>query len=200
MKSKENYILDYDIQTMDFSVYKKRRKYTQQFSWVALTVNNIEIIANEVRDEAIELMSGACCLPHALTKVGAHTSANIDSNFDSPYDCDMNQKYQNQLKDKKVLIDSDPLDVDLTEYRTIILSWVSYGSTIGTEILKKWITQAVQGDRLLVIGEGMGGCTADDTFFESILDLIDADVVKTHQKRLDNWFGIHDHLTVIEKI
>jgi hypothetical protein len=74
--------------------------------------------------------------------------------------------------------------------RTLFLSWPCYESTFASECLA-----AFQGQTVVYIGEGMGGCTANDAFHECL---------KSQWKEVDfvaipRWDGIHDWLTVYER-
>jgi hypothetical protein len=80
--------------------------------------------------------------------------------------------------------------------RTILCSWPGYQ--------EDWLTKLAQslepGRKLVVIGEGPGGCTADDSFF----DLIRDGVLKHKQIRGDGeaiWSfpAIHDRLDMFER-
>jgi hypothetical protein len=65
----------------------------------------------------------------------------------------------------------------------LLLCWPSYGAGFAASALK-----AFRGDMLVFIGEGHGGCTADDEFFE----LLDAgwDEASVSPRHVSFW-GIH---------
>lgn len=67
--------------------------------------------------------------------------------------------------------------------RALLLCWPSYGAGFAASALK-----AYRGDMLVFIGEGPGGCTADDEFFE----LLDGgwDEVSVSPLHVSFW-GIH---------
>ena len=52
-----------------------------------------------------------------------------------------------------------------------------------------------KGDCLVYVGEGFGGCTADDDFFMSLDD--GWELVKEIQ--ILQWFGMHDTMMVYER-
>lgn len=77
--------------------------------------------------------------------------------------------------------------------RNLLLIWPPYESPMAfnaAKLLKK--------DRLLFyVGEGYGGCTADDNFheyLESHFEEID------HNYQIEQWFGIHDAVYIYKKV
>lgn len=75
--------------------------------------------------------------------------------------------------------------------RTLFLCWPPYESSMATECLKHY-----QGNRLIYIGEGDGGCTADDEFHQMLEN--EWEEVASH--RPIQWEGIHDWVYVHERI
>lgn len=73
----------------------------------------------------------------------------------------------------------------------ILLSWPPYLSGAPNRLLRL----VPRGTRIFYIGEGMGGCTADDPFHETLED----EFTPLHREPLPNWPGIHDSLEVWEK-
>ena len=75
--------------------------------------------------------------------------------------------------------------------RTVLMSWPSYG--------KKWALMALHamapGQRLVYIGEGRHGCTANDGFFT----YLSTNFSETHEILLDNFYGIHDECHIYTK-
>jgi hypothetical protein len=73
------------------------------------------------------------------------------------------------------------------KYQTDVLyvNWPSYAESWATDALKEF-----KGEFVVFIGEGAGGCTADDEFFQilSAWKEIDVGTADTYQK---NWYGIH---------
>lgn len=74
--------------------------------------------------------------------------------------------------------------------RTLFLCWPPYDSDMAVNTLN-----AYQGKRLVFIGEGDGGCTADDAFFEKLGE--EWEEVASH--RPIQWNYIHDYITVYEQ-
>jgi len=75
--------------------------------------------------------------------------------------------------------------------RDLFISWPSYDETWAHEVI-----QALQPGRVVFyVGEGRGGCTADDDF-HSYLDENCEEVDVVH---LPSWWGIHDNLYIYRK-
>ena len=75
--------------------------------------------------------------------------------------------------------------------RNVLMSWPSYG--------KRWAYLAAKcikkNCHLLYIGEGPGGCTANDAFFK----LMDTDFHRIDKGPLDSFFGLHDELLIFKR-
>ena len=58
--------------------------------------------------------------------------------------------------------------------------------------------EAYEGDTLIFVGEGEGGCTASDEFFEKIYEMEENGwTMKYHS--IPQWDGIHDYLLIARK-
>jgi hypothetical protein len=84
-----------------------------------------------------------------------------------------------------------PGAVTLHPDRALLMVWPPYGGAHAEEALR-----AYRGDLLLYAGEGWGGCTADDGFYE----LLDAEWVETSvSERHVSWSGIHCRLSAFRR-
>lgn len=91
----------------------------------------------------------------------------------------------------------DVVDLLPGEFDVVILVWPNYNTDFGAKVIKAM----KPGQVLIFEGEGPGGCTADDAFF----DLFDSEfterslqskVLNLHHKMFD---GIHDQWSVLVK-
>ena len=74
--------------------------------------------------------------------------------------------------------------------RTLFLSWVSYNEDWGLKALKNY-----EGDTVIVIGEGSGGCTGDSGFHSRLAHnwkVVDS-------VNIPQWYGIHDYMRVYKR-
>jgi hypothetical protein len=70
--------------------------------------------------------------------------------------------------------------------RTLLLCWPPM-TTMASNCLRRY-----RGQRVIVIGEGEGGCTADDEFFA----MLAKDWTEAESVDIPRWDCINDHLTV----
>lgn len=69
----------------------------------------------------------------------------------------------------------------------LFLCWPPYDSPMAADCLR-----AYRGRFVIYVGEGTGGCTADDTFHE----MLDKEWGEVVVHRLPQWPGIHDTLAI----
>ena len=74
--------------------------------------------------------------------------------------------------------------------RTLFVSWPTLGESWITEALKEY-----KGEYFVFAGEGDGGCTADDAFF----DLLEKEWVVKEYISLLCWPGIHDSMSIFQR-
>ena len=74
--------------------------------------------------------------------------------------------------------------------KTLLLGWPCYADSFANDCLK-----AFRGDTVVYIGEGMGGCTANDIFHKRLeYQWSEVDFVS-----IPRWDGIHDWMTIYER-
>lgn len=135
--------------------------------------------------KVLEVMSGKGALAYALREKGVDVIATDDFSW------------HQKIKWDSLWTDIEDMDA-LTAIETygeecdvLIMSWAPYDEPIGYEVLQKYHEVNPNGI-LLVIGEGEGGCTADDDFFyhfEEIEDPSFDTVIRAYQR----WEGLHDY-------
>jgi hypothetical protein len=75
--------------------------------------------------------------------------------------------------------------------RNLFLCWPNYNTDFAYNCLARF-----GGERFAYIGEGVGGCTANDKFFQLL-----EDKWRLHSEcALPQWPGIHDRLEIYERI
>lgn len=75
--------------------------------------------------------------------------------------------------------------------RALMLCWPPYGKELAVEALMQYL-----GDTVVYIGEGAGGCCADDAFF-SLLEHRFEEVAFLNDHT--QWSGIHDYITIYRR-
>lgn len=71
--------------------------------------------------------------------------------------------------------------------RALMLIWPPYGEEMAAETLRHY-----EGDTVIYVGEGRGGCTGGDNFIEQLEERFE--LVKT--VHIPTWRMVHDHLTI----
>ena len=74
--------------------------------------------------------------------------------------------------------------------RTLFLCWPPYDNPMAYDTLKVYT-----GNKLVLIGEGEGGCTGDDAFFALLNE--EWEGMESHTPV--QWSGIHDYIEVYER-
>ena len=90
--------------------------------------------------------------------------------------------------------------------RALFLCWPPYNDSFARECV-----DAYQGDTVIFVGEGRGGCTADDDFFrtmgesswdwenEETLEPLSDEWERADEINIPQWDGIHDYLTIYHR-
>ena len=75
-------------------------------------------------------------------------------------------------------------------HRTLLLVWPTYADTWPTEVLGRY--HSAGGETVIYVGEGPGGCNADDRFHQMLAE----DWLEVETVTIPSWPAIHDDLTV----
>ena len=76
-------------------------------------------------------------------------------------------------------------------YDVLLLAWPPYDSSAGCDTLR-----AFKGDRVLYMGEGVGGCCGDYDMFA----LLDSEWRRLSGHKPEQWEGIHDRCSIWERL
>ena len=178
----EVYLPESFISFRDNMVYC-RHKYTKYYSWAIPDRTSIQAIINFYKINKInyilEIGAGfglwAGMLSIARVNIKAtdiDPNKNLDSYVTEPYTnvesisaTDAVEKYQ----------DADCL----------FICWPAYNEPYAADSVKIFT-----GKYIVCIGEGHGGCTANDEFF----DILEKDWIRENILNIKNWWGIHDRM------
>lgn len=169
-----------------------------KYAWSIPDPASLELVAQALGEKAIEIGAGTGYWASLLAQMGIDM---LCYDMDPPQLAGTNHWHSPRKKDDSGLtgeIREIYYDVrkggteKVGEYpdRTLFLCWPPYGSDMACKAL-----QTYQGKRLIYIGEGDGGCTADEDFFqllESEWHLVDRHIPV-------QWSGIHDEIEVYER-
>lgn len=86
--------------------------------------------------------------------------------------------------------EGDHTDASQHPDRTLFLSWVSYSKDWGTKALDNY-----EGDTVIVIGEGSGGCTGNKEFHRRLESNWETEAIYY----IPQWYGLHDYMRVYKR-
>lgn len=159
-----------------------RELFTDECSWVMPTSKNLKIIGDALKftgfNSVIDAGNGTGVVGRWLNKLyGTETVG-----------CNINNYPLDRGEER------DILDL-LSEYnsldKVILLSWPPYKDSMANDVWEAMLP----GQYMVYIGEGVGGCNADKSFFDSIKG---CEVAFTSDD-IDRWPYINDGLILLNK-
>lgn len=136
----------------------------------------------------LEIMSGLGTLTKALQDEGVDIIAT--DNYTWPWRNVDTDKYWCDIENIECIEAIEKYKPDV-----VIMSWCPHESNAGYKALQT-MRKVNSTAEMLVCGEGKGGCTADDAFFDSI-EIIDNEYIDKANAKFSSWFGIHDYLMLV---
>lgn len=169
--------------------YDVRCRYTSRIGWFILTTEVKEVLVNFLKGKGVLEVGSGTGYFAAHMKQGGVEDYNAVDIWDPHYWDERTPRYFG--------IDGNSLDYIDNSYDVIVMNWPPYDEPFGHQVVKKM----VKGQVLIFEGEGYGGCTGDDDFFNYL------DEHFTPMKELDDKLnehhirfpGINDHWWVYVK-
>lgn len=169
--------------SLSMALFKIREKYTKDFGFYLVSKPFLKICSDLFKDmNILEVGAGTGFLSYQLQKLDLHVTA-------------IDQKIQNNTygfqKTYFDIIEDDAIDFlkNHSEFDLIIMSWPNYNTSFAYNILKNMRPK----QKLLYIGEGFGGCTANDHFFDLLTEkAIELPETNLLQNYSNSWPSIHD--------
>lgn len=164
--------------------WTERSRLTSLYSWAVPNDEALAVIAKH--SPIIEIGAGTGYWAALLTARGADVLC-----FDEhpPAKGRTANVYRHEVTYHKVR-KGGPAEAGNYPRRALFLCWPPYDSPMARMCLENYI-----GNTLIFVGEGRGGCTADDAFF----DELDSRWVMTEEVFIPQWDGIHDVLEVYRR-
>lgn len=109
------------------------------------------------------------------------------------YDLAVPGVHDNQWGHQKTWFDvkhGDVLSINQHQDRALMLCWPPYSKDMASSVLKLY-----SGIKVIYIGEGEYGCTANEEFFE----LLDKQFNEISNVEIPQWDGLHDCLYLYER-
>lgn len=178
------YWIDYARDTMNraHAAGLSREALCGRYTWSIPSPGDIAWLAKALDGRAVvEIGAGSGYWAWQLTQAGVPVAA-YDPHPPGP------QNKFNQHRLYHPVMPGDHENAAQHPDRALMLCWPSYGAAFAKQALHHY-----RGDTVVYIGEGEGGCCADDRFHRILArDFDEAGCSPFHV----NWYGIHCCLTV----
>ena len=150
-----------------------RKKFVEKYSW-AIPSDRAILKMVEFSPKYVEMGAGQGYWAKALTEAGAKVLAYDDGSWEyKPVWFDVEKGTPESIRGH---VDADT---------ALLLVWPDYDGNVASDSLDTYLDEG--GEKLVYVGEGPYGCTANDKFFEELerMSLVDVE-------RLPVWDGLHD--------
>jgi hypothetical protein len=163
-----------------------RNNFVRQFSWAIPTPNVVRKICDAtVGKKIIEVGAGTGLWAKLLKLSGSEIIA-TDSFESHGYREDNTYLPVHNLEAVAAIEQNRDCDV-------LMLIWPAYDTDMAERALK-----AFNGSTVIYIGEGYGGCNANDEFFDELQQNFEE--LRSHDDiYVPTWFGIHDGLEIHQR-
>lgn len=169
---------------LKFALMALRYSFVEKFGFVLLNEKLINVASDFLKDKKVcEIGAGTGWLSHNLQKnnvdiIPIDYKPGLDSDFGFKFNhtnitiCNGIEYLENNFPD------------------VILLSWPDYDTSFASQILEKM----KPGQTLVYIGEGYGGCTGDDRFFDLLnkKTQLNEKITDKLQEHSLSWSGVHD--------
>lgn len=179
-------------------ITRRRDELVKNYSWAIPDPVSLQFVAEHSQGRIVEMACGTGYWLWQLSQLGIdcvgydkyppHLSANNE--WHRPLDDNYMPTGENGICHFDIQ-SGMPENLEQHSDRTLFLCWPPYESSMATECLKHY-----HGKRVIYIGEGQGGCTADDIFHE----MLSQEWEEVADHRPVQWEGIHDWITVYDRV
>jgi len=177
----------------DWNSYSKRTKFIKQIGFSLVSLNWIEPLSKWIGTrKCLEVMAGTGVISYALQQQGINIIATDDFSWKSHEDWEGNNRLWTTIENIDAI---KAVEKYGRETNVIIMSW-PYMDDIALKVLQK-MREVNPSCVMIYIGEGCGGCTADDEFYNTMEEIEDDEfeiVVNNYQR----WWGLHDYPQLIK--
>lgn len=177
---------------LKFSLMTLRYSFVERFGFVLLNEKLINTLSHFLKDKTVcEVGAGTGWLSHQLQKKGVNI---IPIDYKPGHDSEFG--FKKLHTDILITNGVDYLENNFPE--VIILSWPDYDTSFASDVLNN----LQKGQTLIYVGEGEGGCTGDDSFFELLYKKTKLNESMSDALHKDSlcWTGVHDRWHVFEVI
>lgn len=167
-----------------------RDDYIKNFGFPLFAENWVKPLARWIGDRpCLEIMAGTGYLSYALSKYGCKVKATDNYSWENKLD--MSQRFfPVERLDAVSAIQKYGKDV-----KFILCSW-PYMDDAAYQALKT-MSEVNDKCRMIYIGEGFGGCTANDRFFDNS-EFEDLETFNNAVSKYRRWQGIYDFISLVK--
>ena len=144
------------------AIHLIRDLYVQHYGFVAINENFIDDLSSIIgNDRVLEVGAGTGFLAKNLQDKGINLIP-VDNSIN---DMEINENSYGFRKTFTNIVETDAknyLKENLIKFDTILMVWPPLGESLSSDIFK----EMNPGQKLIYIGEGSGGCTGNDEFFQ----------------------------------
>ena len=159
----------------DINEYYRRKHFTENYSWAVPTQKVIDDLKRFVgNDTVLEIGSGKGLWAYLLKSIGINVIAT-----------DI-KKYQSSFTDIEEM-DSIKAVNKYLNANVLMFIWPSYDESWAYEALKNF-----HGNKVIYIGEGVGGCTGDDNLCNLLSEKFQ--LINDTEDNLLQWHAIYDRV------
>lgn len=171
----------------DAEAWMRRDQMVDKFSWTVTDPDSVLFVASYASDgKIVDPMAGTGYWGYLLGQLGISVVC-----YDlHPPGAQINHWHKSGEYHTLVEEMDCEKSVRLHSDRTLLLCWPPYSTNDAHRALR-----AYEGDRVIYIGEGPGGCTGDDQFHDQLA----SEWVEVDSRRPVQWWGIHDWITVFDR-
>lgn len=166
----------------DCNTYRLRRSLVNKFAWAIPTTDAVQAIASFVpQSKVLSIGAGTGYWEYLMAQIGLQVTAFDDKSWDQKF-----RRWEWYSVRRATHREARKLKY---QNHALFLCW-PYMDNMAYHALRLF-----KGTRLIYIGEGRGGCTANDKFF----DLLEQAWTLVDRISIPQWSGIHDDLYLYEK-
>ncbi len=170
-----------------FNSIHKMFDYRHRYGFVVITNELINSLARVLQSHSVlDVGSGTGYLTYRLAQKGINIEA-----------CDIDKTGDTYSFNKIWQLDHNKCATEIMHnYSAVILSWPPYDESMALTIAEHVTTQL-----FIYQGEWLGGCTADDAFFDYLTNNFDEQpsLTKLLNEYHLQFMGVHDHWSVYRR-
>lgn len=173
-------------------MFTSRSRMVREYAWAIPNTEAINTLVSLSKiGEIVELGAGCGYWAHLVQNAGGKiTPWDLYPNEKNKYSSHQTPWTQVHEGSVEVLESLESLEILEKSYPTLLLCWPPCDSPFAHQAL-----QAFQGSHLVYVGEGPGGCCANDEFFTQLAEKWSLE--KTIA--IPQWPGIHDRFQLWKK-